>query len=276
MENDVPLFLFASPWLSTTFCRLLKFDFDVNKPGRWENVLTGNKKGDWKEFHPACVDDGAGGYVPVPALAVSRVGHEQPGVMALLGDDVRDGGVVAAVAEALERGPQERDLLLEHSLELALGHAVAVEDDALGPRVGIAGAPVGVEVLDHDLAGHGLEVVDHLLAVRLCAEPRDVLRAAAVDVANQRGDGGSLRPGRSVGDVAAEDDGRLGEELRGAARGRVGAGDGGDEHVDAAQLGVDLLHDVREGLVVEAAAAAPAAAPAAAAAAATAAAQTVR
>jgi hypothetical protein len=64
--------------------------------------------------------------------------------------------------------------------------------------------------------------------------------------------------------------------LRGAARGRVWTGDGGDEHIDAAQLGVDLLHDVREGLVVEAAAAAPDAAPAAAAAAATAAAQTVR
>ena len=69
-------------------------------------------------------------------------------------------------------------------------------------------------------------------------------------------------------DVAAEDDGRLGEEL---ARAELLAGR--DEHVDAAQLGVDLLHDVGEGLVVEAAAAAAATA---AAAAATAAAEAVR
>ena len=59
--------------------------------------------------------------------------------------------------------------------------------------------------------------------------------------------------------LAAEDDGRLGEEL-----GRVELLIGRDEHVDAAQLGVDLLHDVGEGLVVEAAAAAAAAATAAA------------
>ena len=195
--------------------------------------------------------------VPVPALAVSRVGHEQPGVVALLGDNVRDGGVVAPVAEALERGPQERDLLLEHSLELALGHAVAVEDDARsGLESGLLVPPL--ELKYSIMISRAMDLRSSIISLRFaCAlSPRDVLRAAAVDVANQRGNRGSLRPGRSVGDVAAEDDGRLGEELRGAARGCVGAGDWGDEHVDAAQLGVDLLHDVREGLVVEAAAAA--------------------
>ena len=232
---------------------------------------TGTRKNERERDSPACVDDGTRGHVLVPALAVLRVGHEQPGVVALLGDDVRDGGVVAPVAEALERLPQARELVGEHSLELALGYPVAVKEDALGPRFRVGGAAVGVEVLDHDLAGHGLEVIDHLLAVSLRAEPGHVLGAAAVGVTNQRGDGGSLRAGRRVRDVAAEDDGRLGEEL-----GRVELLIGRDEHVDAAQLGVDLLHDVGEGLVVEAAAAAAATAAAAAAAAATAAAEAVR
>jgi hypothetical protein len=79
----------------------------------------------------ANVDGGASGYVARFANHVLTIGAEEPSVVALLNDDVRDARAVIAL-QFDTRLSNRRQLVVQHFLELSLGHGVAIKDDSVG------------------------------------------------------------------------------------------------------------------------------------------------
>ena len=83
------------------------------------------KKGSFKNH---LVDDCPSQRIAIPVLVV--VGREEPGVVTLLHDNVRDGGLVVRL-QLLARLPDRHQLLRQHCEELPLRHPVPEHDQPL-------------------------------------------------------------------------------------------------------------------------------------------------
>ena len=131
------------------------------------------------------VDAGARRDVLRLADGIARVGHKEASMVALLNHDERNRRPVVG-RDILARLAHIHHFLLEDELELALGHAVAVDDDMLRLLLGLL-VEVGETLLD------GVDEVDDALhALVLDLDGGAVFGGGDVDIADDGGDGGRV------------------------------------------------------------------------------------
>ena len=170
-------------------------------------------------------------------------------MVSLLDDDEGDGGLVGG-RERLTRASYLVHLVAQHERKLALGDAVAEEDEPMREAL------VDALELEQQAVEHLVQVVDHLvgLAARrtLRVEPGAVVARVLVEAAHhgRYGLGHARVARRRMRHVAAEHHDRRGEQLLqvvGEERRRLR-----QNEVLAAELRVDLEQYVRDGLILDA------------------------